>query len=54
MFRLTDTLSTVPNETQLIVRLGRALKPGEFRIRLSLLRMREAEVNKKHPSLKLS
>ena len=35
---------TVPNETRMIVRLGRALKPGEFRIRLFLLRMREVEV----------
>ena len=44
MFRLNDTLMTVPNETRMIVRLGRALKSGEFRIRLFLLRMKEVEV----------
>ena len=43
LFRLNDSLS-MPNETHLIVRLGRALKPGEFRVKLSLLRMREVEV----------
>ena len=44
MFRLNDSMTTIPNETRLIVRLGRALKPGEFRIKLSLLRMKEVEV----------
>ena len=44
MFRLNDTLSTVPNDTRLVVKLGRALKQGEFRIKLYLLRMKEAEV----------
>lgn len=44
MFRLSDALTTVPNETRLVVRLGRALQPGEVRVRLSLLRMGETEV----------
>ena len=44
MFRLSDALTTVPNETRLVVRLGRALLPGEVRVRLSLLRMGETEV----------
>lgn len=44
MFRLQDSLQSVPNETRMIVRLGRALLPGEFRIKLSLLRINEVEV----------
>lgn len=44
MFRLQDSLQSVPNETRMIVRLGRALLPGEFRIKLSLLRINESEV----------
>ena len=44
MFRVNDPLTTVPNETRLVVRLGRALQPGEVRVRLSLLRMGEKEV----------
>jgi ubiquitin carboxyl-terminal hydrolase 47 len=43
MSRLNDHLNTMPRETQLIVRLGRALQAGEVRVRLSLLRMEEAE-----------
>ena len=43
MFRLQDSLMTVPNETRMVVRLGRALKVGEFRIKLSLLRVSEVE-----------
>jgi len=44
MFRLTDPLQSVPNETRMIVRLGRALMPGEYRIKLFLLRINEVEV----------
>ena len=44
VFRLQDSLQEVPNETKMIVRLGRALLPGEFRIKLSLLRINETEV----------
>lgn len=44
VFRLQDSLQSVPNETKMIVRLGRALLPGEFRIKLSLLRINEVEV----------
>lgn len=43
MFRLNDTLST-PNDTHLVVKLGRALKEGEFRVKLYLLMMRDTEV----------
>ena len=46
MFKLQDSLQSVPNETSLVVRLGRALQPGEYRIRLSLLRIREPEVGR--------
>ncbi len=45
VFRLQDSLQSVPNETRMIVRLGRALLPGEFRIKLSLLRINDAEVS---------
>lgn len=44
MSRLNDQLTTVPNDTRLVVRLGRALQPGEVRVRLSLLRMDQTEV----------
>ena len=44
MFRLQDSLQSVPNETRMTVRLGRAVLPGEFRITLSLLRINETEV----------
>ena len=44
MFRLSDILTSVPNETRLVVRLGRAILPGEIRVQLSLLRMGETEV----------
>ena len=44
MFRLQDSLQSVPNETRMTVRLGRAVLPGEFRIKLSLLRINETEV----------
>ena len=44
MSRLNDHLTTMPKETQLIVRLGRALQAGEVRVRLSLLQMEKAEV----------
>lgn len=43
MFRVQDTLQPVPNETKMVVRLGRALKPGEFRVKLSLLEINEPE-----------
>ena len=46
MSRLGDTLSTVPNDTRIVVKLGRALKPGEFRVKLFLLRIREPEVGR--------
>ena len=45
MSRLNDHLTTVPNDTRLVVRLGRALQPGEVRVRLSLLRMDQTEVD---------
>ena len=45
MSRLNDHLITVRNDTRLIVRLGRALQPGEVRVRLSLLRMDQTEVD---------
>ena len=44
MFRLSDPLQSVPNETRMIVRLGRALMPGEYRIKLFLLQINEVEV----------
>lgn len=44
MSRLTDHLTTMPSETVLIVRLGRALQAGEVRVHLSLLQMEKAEV----------
>ena len=44
MFRLNDPLTTVPNETRLVVRFGRALRPGEVRVSLSFLHMGEKEV----------
>ncbi len=44
LFRLTDSLQSVPNDTKMIVRLGRALMPGEFRIKLFLLQINEVEV----------
>ena len=43
MFRVQNTLQSVPNETKMVVRLGRALKPGEFRVKLSLLEINEPE-----------
>ena len=43
MFRMQDTLQSVPSETKMVVRLGRALKPGEFRVKLSLLDINEPE-----------
>ena len=43
MFRLQDTLQPVPNETEMIVRPGRALKPGEFQVKLSLLEINKPE-----------
>ena len=43
MFRLQDTLESVPNETMMTVRLGRALKPGEFRAKLSLLEIHKPQ-----------
>ena len=48
MFRVNDALTTVPNETRMVVRLGRALQSGEVRVRLSLLRMGEVEVRTSH------
>ena len=44
LFRLKGSLQNVPNETRMIVRLGRALLPGEFRIKLSMLSVNETEV----------
>ena len=43
MFRVNAPL-TVPNETRLLVKLGRPLQPGEVRVQLSLLHMGEKEV----------
>ena len=43
MFRVQDTLQPVPNETKMVVRLARALKPGEFRVKLSLLEINKPE-----------
>ena len=43
MFRIQDSLQPVPNETKMVVRLGRALKPGEFRVKLSLLEVNDPE-----------
>ena len=43
MFRVQDSLQPVPNETKMVVRLGRALKPEEFRVKLSLLEVNDAE-----------
>jgi hypothetical protein len=54
MSRLNDHLNTMPRETQLIVRLGRALQAGEVRVRLSLLRMEEAEVRTTFPGFHLT
>lgn len=54
MSRLNDQLTTVPNDTRLVVRLGRALQPGEVRVRLSLLRMDQTEVLSHPHSLKLT
>ena len=54
IFRLQDPLQNVPNETRMIVRLGRALLPGEFRIKLSLLRVNEVEVSYHVPALWLA
>ena len=54
IFRLQDPLQNVPNETRMIVRLGRALLPGEFRIKLSLLRVNEVEVSSHVPALWLA
>ena len=48
MFRVNDNLSTIPNETRMVVRLGRALQAGEVRVRLSLLRLGETEVTYFH------
>ncbi len=44
MIRLNDSLSTVPTETRIVVRLGRALLPGEFRIKLFLLKVNDPQV----------
>ena len=46
MFRLQDTLQPVPNKTKKVVRLGRALKPGEVRVKLSLLEINKPELFK--------
>ena len=54
IFRLQDPLQNVPNETRMIVRLGRALLPGEFRIKLSLLHVNEVEVSSHVPALWLA
>ena len=43
MFHLQNTLEPVPNETMMIVRLGRALKPGEFRAKLSHLEIHKPQ-----------
>ena len=37
MNRTGDSLKSVQNETKLIVRLARSLKPGEIAVKLSLL-----------------
>ena len=43
MFRLQDTLWPVPNEAKMIVRPCRALKPGEFQVKLYLLEINKPE-----------
>lgn len=43
MFRVQDSLNSVPNETKMVVKLSRALKQGEFRVKLSLLNMNEPD-----------
>ena len=43
MFRLQYILEPVPDGTKMIVRLGRALVPGEFRVKLSLLEINKPE-----------
>ena len=45
MVCVNDPLTTVPNETKFIVRLGCGLQPGEVRVQLSLLRMGGVEVH---------
>ncbi len=44
MIRLNDSLSTVPTDTKMVVRLGRALLSGEFRIKLFLLKINDPQV----------
>ena len=43
MFRVQDTLQPVPNEAKMVVRLGRVLKPGEFRVKLFLFEINVPE-----------
>ena len=35
---------SIPSETKLVVKLGRALLPGEYKIKVYLLRMNDPEV----------
>ena len=44
MTRLGDSLQTLPSDTKLVVKLGRALKQGEFRIKIFLLDIRSVDV----------
>ena len=46
MFEVQDTLVHVPNESKMVVRPGRALKPGEFRVKVSLLDINKPEFYK--------
>ena len=43
MFRVQDPLKPVSNETKMVVRLGRTVKPGEFSVKVSLLGINEPE-----------
>ena len=54
MFRLQDSLQSVPNETRMVVRLGRALMPGEFRIKVFLLQINQFEVSAVHNWVEVS
>eukprot|EP00731_Ephydatia_muelleri_P029733 Em0021g256a len=43
MTRLNEVFQSMPSETKLTVKLGRALLPGEYRIKVYLLRMNDPE-----------
>lgn len=41
---MTETLTSVPDDSKLIVRLGRALRRGEYRVKIYLLQINQPEV----------